>query len=289
MRMRSLFGLAAVFCLSFQAYAADAKIVFVAGPKDHGRPNRHEYIKDLEALKYCLDNASNLGGLSTFMHTGQVLDIMDQVKDADVVVVESSGDRVERETHAIFPPNAKTDGKSYDAATMAKLEQFDQRMKDGAGLAVLHYATWVDNEKGREYFLDWVGSYHQGQGYSKVLVNPWSVEPAKTNHPVLAGITPWHYDEEFYVAQYLPYDIRRTPLLRASSPEGGEGNVVSWAVQREGGGRGFVMTGMDFHRNLWQDQHRRILLNGIVWAAGMDVPAGGVNCSMPGPPPDAPQ
>jgi hypothetical protein len=57
--------------------------------------------------------------------------------------------------------------------------------------------------------------------------------------------------------------------------------VVSWAVERQGGGRGFTFTGMDFYKNLWNEQHRRILANGIVWAAKMDVPSGGVACAAP--------
>ena len=73
LRTRSLLALIALASLSFSAYAeGDKKIVFVAGPKDHGVPGRHEYVKDLQALKYCLDNSSNLSGLTTQMHTGMV-------------------------------------------------------------------------------------------------------------------------------------------------------------------------------------------------------------------------
>ena len=42
---------------------------------------------------------------------------------------------------------------------------------------------------------------------------------------------------------------------------------LGWAIQREGGARGYVMTGVDWHRNLQIDAYRRVLLNGIVWAA----------------------
>jgi len=42
------------------------------------------------------------------------------------------------------------------------------------------------------------------------------------------------------------------------------------------GGRGFVMGGMDKHANLLLEDNRRQLLNGIVWAARIEVPAGGV-------------
>jgi len=56
---------------------------------------------------------------------------------------------------------------------------------------------------------------------------------------------------------------------------------VSWAVERNGGGRGFVFTGSDFHKNMAVDQHRRILANGILWAARIDVPSGGVSRQVP--------
>jgi hypothetical protein len=58
-------------------------------------------------------------------------------------------------------------------------------------------------------------------------------------------------------------------------------SVVGWAVDREGGGRGYVMTGADMHKNLEIDSYRRVLLNGIVWAAHVEVPAGGVECKLP--------
>jgi type 1 glutamine amidotransferase len=259
---------------------ATKKVVFVAGPKDHGRPGRHEYGKDLAALKQCLETASNLKGVTAQLYTGQLPPVA-ELKDAAVVVVESSGDRIAKETHAIFPADATTDHKTYDAATSERLSQFDGLMKQGVGLVVLHYATWVDNDAGRKYFLDWAGGYHEAN-YSKVLVNPWSVSLAAPSHPVLRGVQPWSYEEEFYIQQRLPEDPRRTALLTASSEAASGGHVVSWAVERAGGGRGFVFTGMDFYRGLGNDNHRRTLANGIAWAAKLDIPSAGVQCGAPG-------
>lgn len=79
----------------------------------------------------------------------------------------------------------------------------------------------------------------------------------------------------------MPEDKRLTPLLTVTRPAGGDAEVVSWAVERNGGGRGFVFTGSDFHKNMAVDQHRRILANGILWAARIDVPSGGVSCQVP--------
>ena len=253
------------------------EIVFVAGPKDHGVPGRHEYGKDLAFLKGCIDHSSDLKGVATKLYTGQAPDAS-ELQNAAVIVLESSGDRIPRETHAIFPQDATTDHATYDSATFERLQSVDQLMKKGVGLVVIHYTTWVNNPAGRKYFLDWAGGYYE-DGYSKVLRSTWSVEPAKADHPILRGVTPWTADEEFFTKERLPDDPRRTILLTGTAADG-VNSPLSWAVQRDGGGRGFVMTGMDIHKNLLVESHRRILLNGIVWAANRKVPAGGMTCDV---------
>jgi hypothetical protein len=68
---RYLAALAAIAALCAPAHAADPKrIVFAAGPKDHGAPGRHEYEKDLAALKTCLDN-SNIKNIATQLYAGR--------------------------------------------------------------------------------------------------------------------------------------------------------------------------------------------------------------------------
>ena len=262
--------------------AQDVKtIVFVSGPKDHGRTARHEYEKDLAVLKYCIDN-SNLTGVRTQAYNGKAPSIR-VLSNAAAIVMESSGDRTPEETHALFPQDAVTDHKTYDAYTLDRLNQFDQLMQKGAGLVAIHYTTWVNNELGRKYWLDWLGGVADyGQDDSKVLVTKWSATPANTQHPILRGIKPWTYDqEEFFFKEKLPEDARRTPLLTVTRPAGGDAETVSWAVERKGGGRGFVFTGSDFHKNLSIEQHRRMLLNGILWAAKIEVPSGGAACNVP--------
>jgi type 1 glutamine amidotransferase len=268
--------------------ARATKIVFVAGPKDHGRPGRHEYEKNLSVLKSCLEQASNVKGIAVELRTGQVPDAR-ELADAAAIVVESSGDRTPKETHAIFPQADTTDGKSYDAATMERLERFDALMKKGTGLVGIHYSTWVNNETGRRFWLDWLGGVaHYGQDDSKVRVTDWSVTPATPDHPVLRGIKPWTYREEYYLDELMPPDPRRTPLLSVTPSDGGPGGVVAWAVEREGGGRGVVTTGSDFHDNMFNEQHRRFLANAVLWAARVEVPRDGVVCQVTREPTGAP-
>ena len=52
--------------------------------------------------------------------------------------------------------------------------------------------------------------------------------------------------------------------------------VASFAYQRKDGGRSFVMGGLDWNSNPLIEDNRRFLLNGIVWAARIEVPVGGV-------------
>ena len=56
---------------------------------------------------------------------------------------------------------------------------------------------------------------------------------------------------------------------------------VCWVCQRPDGGRGFGFTGAHCHWNWACDSFRTVVLNGIVWTAGLDVPAGGVPSKTP--------
>src|SRR4051812_14070666 len=48
-----------------QDAAKPKKIVFWAGPKEHGAPGRHEYERDLTELAWQLEHATNLKGVKT--------------------------------------------------------------------------------------------------------------------------------------------------------------------------------------------------------------------------------
>jgi type 1 glutamine amidotransferase len=267
---------------STPAYARSKKVVFIAGPKDHGAPGRHEHEKDLRVLAYGLEHSSNLKGVTTKVYVGQAPKDINDLKDAAVIVIESSSDRAPKESHALFPNNATTNGKTYDAETLAYLKKFDALMKKGVGLVVFHYSTWVENQTGRQFWADWLGGFWQG----KVSTNPvdqWSMTLKNENHPILRGVRPWTYKEEVFCRFVLPPNPQRTELLIGTPEKRTEvgPQVASWAYQRKGGGRAFVMGGLDWHSNMASEDNRRFLLNGIVWAGRLEVPAGGVASKLP--------
>ena len=57
--------------------------------------------------------------------------------------------------------------------------------------------------------------------------------------------------------------------------------LMAWAYERPDGGRGFGFTGAHYHWNWGCDSFRTVVLNGIVWTAGLEVPAGGVPSKTP--------
>ena len=270
-------ALLGVSAFSTPAYGQAKKIVFLAAPKDHGVPGRHEYEKDLRVLAYCLEHSSNLKDITTKVYVGKAPGI-DELKDAAAIVVESDGDRSANEHHPLFPANATTDHGKYSPEAAAFLKDFDELMKKGVGLVVFHYATEIDNETARQYYTDWVGGYYASEpGVRNNPVDQWSIALQNEGHPILRGVHPWSYKEEIFTKFQLHEGPQLTPLIIATPAAANFGpRIVSWAYQRKEGGRGFVMGGMDMHANLLLEDNRRLLLNGIVWAARIEVPVGGV-------------
>ena len=100
----------------------------------------------------------------------------------------------------------------------------------------------------------------------------------------MRGVTPWEFRDEIFCRYFLPDDARRTNLLLASPKEDKQRigpQVASWAFQRDDGGRGFVFGGLDFRENLALDNYRKFLLNGIAWAAQIEIPRGGISSPTP--------
>jgi type 1 glutamine amidotransferase len=265
------------------AQAPGKKIVFLAGPKDHGIEGRHEYEKDLRALASALTSAPNLKGMTTEIHVGKAPRDPAVYADAAAIVIESSSDRDARETHPLFPPEQQTTNRTYDQATLEFLKMLDGRARAGMGIVILHYANWVEHWVARRYYLDWTGGLWV-QGGSRNPVDQWRMTPKTPDHPILRGVKEWSYRDEVFSRFFLPTDLKRIELIvgtPAKAPIGPQ--LASWAYEREGGGRAFVMGGVDFHDNMATvEDFRRLLLNGIVWTAGMAVPPGGVQSNGQG-------
>lgn len=264
--------------------AASKNILFLAGPRDHGLPGRHEYERDLRTLATSLEKSGNVPGITTQLIVGALPRDLGAVQDVAAIVIDSSSDRADNETHPLFPPNPSTNGRGYDPETTAYLKSLDDLIRQNRiGVVILHYANWAENWRARDYYLNWTGGLWV-QIASKNPVDEWSMKPL-ARHPILRGVKPWTYRDEIFCRFFLPdNDARRTDLVLASPKEDKAKigpQVAAFAYQRDDGGRGFVYGGLDFRDNLAQDNYRRFLLNGIAWAAGIEIPKRGVDSPTP--------
>ncbi len=135
-------------CLA-PAEAADTKILFLAGPRDHGAPGRHEYERDLRTLAQSFERATNLPGVKTQVIVGPLPRDLEAVKDAAVIVIDSSSDRADNEIHPLFPPNPSTNGRGYDPETTAYLKQLNELIKTRKIGVVIVPLLAVGGELGR--------------------------------------------------------------------------------------------------------------------------------------------
>ena len=62
---------------------------------------------------------------------------------------------------------------------------------------------------------------------------------------------------------------------------GGKDQTVAWVLERKGpnGGRSFGTTLGHFHDNFRIEAFRRMIVNGILWSAGLEVPKDGAKVS----------
>ena len=254
-----------------------AKVVFISGSPSHGRMH-HEH----RAGNLILADALNRSGLPVegvlVPHYGYPKDtsIFD---DAATVVIFSTGHR----GHVLND----------------HLGQFDDLMKRGVGVVMIHWSTEAVKGEPGDKFLQWMGGYCELD---------WSVNPVWTprfddlpDHPITNGVEPFQVRDEWYYHMRFVEDMSAvTPILtdlppvetlrrhdgpRSGNPAvrqaiaAGEKQHVAWAYQRQNGGRGFGFTGAHHHEN-WQDENfRKIVLNAILWTAKVDVPPGG--CPSP--------
>ena len=284
MNALKVFAALALLCSVAPAEAADTKILFLSGPRDHGGPGRHEYERDLRTLAQSFERSTNLPGVKTQVIVGSLPRDLEAVKDAAVIVINSSSDRADNETHPLFPPNPSTNGRGYDPETTAYLKQLNELIKaNRIGVVIFHYSLWAENWTARQYHLGWTGGLWV-QGGSKNPVDEWSMSLENKKHPILRGVKPWVFRDEVFCRFFLPNDTRRTNLLLATPKEDKlriGPQIASWAYEREDGGRSFVFGGLDFRDNLVRDDYRKFLLNGISWAARMEVPKKGVDSPVP--------
>lgn len=252
------------------ATAAERHVLFIAGPPSHGS-GAHEH----EAGSRLLADHLGSSGLGV---TAEVVvgwpDDEAKVAAADAIVLYSDGLK--------------------DHVAAGKHDALLARVEAGKGHVVIHFAV----EPGEPQLAAALQAAIGGHFEVDWSVNPmWDLKaPILADHPVTRGVSPFEVRDEFY------YHMRFreegvTPVLQAHPPastlgaedgprsgnptvraalQNNEPQTLAWVVENPGGARGFGFTGGHYHALWMKDDYRTLVVNAIAWAAGLEVPEGGV-------------
>lgn len=255
--------------------SAGSRVLFLAGEPSHGW-NAHEFVAGSQLLADCLNEAGL--GISAEVSEGWPASA-DALSNLAAVVLYTDGeDRHVAKGH--------TD-------TLRKLH------KAGTGVVVLHYTLEGADADMNQFFMESIGGFFE-VGWS---VNPqWTLkESTLAAHPANNGVKAFSTNDEWYFHMRFREGMKGiTPILTTLPSESVLGNdgprsgnpalreelkngvpqLLAWTAENGEAGRGFVTTGGNFHYNWANEDFRRQVLNGIVWAAGVAVPEGGVQSTV---------
>jgi hypothetical protein len=279
-----LFVVVAV-CVSFPARGADKRIVLVAGRPSHP-PGMHEFRAGCLLFQKALTGFPGVtvqvydGGWPSKMVDGTRVDDNTAFDNADAVLIFADG------------------GRGNPAIQGERMKVVDALAARGVGLGFAHYGVEVPAGEPGNAMHRWIGGYYE----TLYSVNPmWKPAFDKLpSHPVTRGVGPFATHDEWYFNMRWTSDEaarkRVTPLLVATpgdevrkgpyvSPRGpydhivadsGKAETMMWVYERPDGGRGLGFTGGHTHANWGDPNQRKILLNGLLWLAKVDVPTNGV-------------
>jgi type 1 glutamine amidotransferase len=252
------------------------KIVLIAGQPSHGFGGHEHNAGCLLLAKLINENVP--GVYATVYQNGWPKDPT-ALDNADSVVIFCDG------------------GGRHVA--MPYLKEMDSLAKKGVGIACLHYGVEIPKGEPGNSMLAWTGGYFE---------TDWSVNPhfeaefkEFPKHPVANGLKPFAIDDEWYYHMRFQPDMKNvTPILTTIPPDStrerpdgphsnnptvrsrkGMAEHVAWTYERANGGRGFGFTGGHWHWNWASDNFRKVVVNGILWTARMEVPESGFDTPRP--------
>jgi type 1 glutamine amidotransferase len=261
------------------AEAAEPKrIVLLAGSRSHGK-GEHEFRAGALLLAHCLNQVPGVQAQVVSNGWPSDLTVFDS---ASAVLIYADG------------------GDGHPTIKPERLKVLDALAARGVGIGAAHYGVEVPTGDPGFAMLRWTGGYFE---------KFWSVNPTWTaefkslpNHPITRGVKPFSLDDEWYYhMRFVPEMKGITPILATvppattlNRPDGphsgnpwvrsevarGEAQTVMWAFERPTGGRGFGFTGGHYHRNWAQGDFRKLVLNALLWSAGVEVPSAGVEITL---------
>lgn len=245
------------------AHAETKKVLLIGKQPDHPFGS-HMYLHTCKLLSKCLANHD----IETVVSDGWPADPK-QLEDVQAIVVYTS-------------PAAELllDGPHRDEVV--------ETMKRGVGIVTIHWASSIFQQNLERLGPTWMdilgGTWISNVG---LHTGPSPLKQLQPNHPICNGWDEHAIHDEYYLNPTLK---EAKPLLQVQAKD--QAVVVGWVYERPDGGRSFATTLGHFYRNFQQDAFRKMIVNGILWAAGAEVPPDGANIqlaeadlALPKPPP----
>ena len=260
--------------LAVNAWAAEPPeaplILFVAGEPSHG-PGEHRFPTGSRLL------ADALAASGLPLRTAVVQGWPDPARLAGAASLVLFSDGLERHV-------ARDHAAALRRHTTA-----------GRGLAVLHFALEPSPGELADTLLAVVGGRFEVDWSVNPVWRPTEVQLA--THEVTRGVRPFSVEDEWYY--HLRFQPGVIPVLQARPPPAtlgqdgprsgnpavraalarGEPQTLAW-VFTGAGARTFGFTGGHFHRNWWEMNFRTLVLNALLWTAGVAVPPAGAASSL---------
>ncbi len=253
-----------------QEVTANRKIVLVAGETAKvDKLGHHDYLAGCRALEVFLKQTP---GVEVVQVTEGWPGDESVLESADAIVFYTDGG-----------------GKQEFLSTPERLSKVQSMIDSGVGLVMLHQAVDYPDEVGAQA-KSWLGGVYltgpsaRGHWDSKHVDFP--------NHPIARGVTPWEINDGWLNSLVFVDQMQGiTPLVwsgkeYAGSRAGLDGDIVGWAYERPSQqpvkrlGRSFAFTGLDAHAAWSLPGMRQLVVNGVLWTAGAEIPAEGAPCQI---------
>lgn len=256
--------------------AEPTHVLIVVGPSDHP-PGSHEVAAGGRLMGDSLEKASNVGNVETH-----------------VVYKWPEGDALLDRVHSVVFIGDTFPAERLPNSDVA-MRDLHRMMDRGCGIVCVHYATGLQAEDvaedGDHPLLHWLGGYFatrckHHQSIAKIYAEAM-IAKGDQEHPVARGWKPFTINDEPYINNYFGKDGNRlavgvSPIaVSMLPPENPQKEIVAWSIQRADGGRGFGIVMPHFYRNWRNEDLRMLILNGVVWTSGQDVPQQGVKTPAP--------
>lgn len=262
---RPAFGFVAAFAMVLLSPlvmngADPAKIVLVAGRvKPIDKPGHHDYLGGCRLMAALLRQSEGIEPV-----------LVEEDWPADEAVFE------EAEAIVFYTDGG---GKQAYLSTPGRVARIEALVKQGAGLTNLHQAVEFSPAFAKQS-LAWTGAAYtplSARGH-------WdSSHDSFPGHAVTRGVIPWKINDGWLNRlQFVDGMAGITPLVWSSKTgggiPGGNPDIVAWTYDRPDGGRSFGFSGLDAHAAWEREGMRRLVINGILWSAGLEIPVGGAPC-----------